>query len=82
MLDVRAAIALIEKKYPNKKMRGKPCEWNGKYTFRFVDKTATEDEAKWDAGIIAVDKNTGNISEFNAFANLDYLTNAKRITEY
>lgn len=82
MISVRDAIALIEKKYPNKKMRGNPGEWNGKFTFRFVDKTATEDEAKWDAGIIAVDKDNGEISEFNAFANRDFFEHAKPILEY
>lgn len=82
MLSVRDAIALIEKKYPNKRMRGNPGEWKGKFTFQFVDKASTEDEAKWDAGIIAVDKHSGTISEFNAFANLDFFENNQPILEY
>ena len=82
MIDVRTEIALIEKKYPNKRMRGDPGEWNGKFTFQFIDKNITEDEAKWDAGIIAVDKVSGAISEFNAFANRDFWENEKPITEY
>lgn len=82
MLSVREAIALVEKEYPDKRMRGNPGEWNGKFTFHFVDKTATEEQAKWDAGIIAVDKVSGKITKFNAYANRDFFENNQPILEY
>lgn len=82
VIDVRTAISMVEKQFPNKRMRGGVDEFGNIYLFQFVDKDATEEEVKWDNGLIGVDKVTGKISHHSAF-DLDILFgDVKPITEY
>lgn len=81
MITVREAMATIEKKFPDKRLRGNPCILNDLLLFNYVDKNGTEDEVKWDNGLIGVNARTGKISHHSAFDE-DIMENAKLITEY
>lgn len=81
MLDLRSAIAVAEKQYPTKRMRGNPAETDGMFLFSFVEKDAKENESRWDATVIGVDKHTGACSLHNMWST-DIMQNAKPILEY
>lgn len=81
MIDVRTAIAMLTEKFPDKRLRGNPCKLNDLLLFNYVDKNGTEDEVKWDNGLIGVNARTGKISHHSAFDE-DIMQNAKPITEY
>lgn len=79
MISVQMALAIVKKMYPDKRLYGKPCYWNGMYTFRLVDKRLSDNEAKWSSRIVAVNKNTEKISEFNAFSDINFLKDARPV---
>lgn len=79
MLNLETAIELLQRKFPDKKMIGNPAEYKGKYTFSMVSRDYVEGTPNWDSTIIAIDKSTGKISQFNAFSDPDFLTEAKPI---
>lgn len=81
-MDVKTAMSIVVKTFPDKKITGNPAEYNGKYTFNIVSKDYVEGTPNWDATIAAVDQKTGKVETLNAFADLDYGFNAKPILSY
>lgn len=79
MLDLKAAIAILAEKFPDKKVYGNPVEYKGGYAFSLVPKDQGESEPNYDSTITMVDRTSGEISQFSAFENLDFCTNAKPI---
>ncbi len=82
MIDVKTAIALVQKQFPQKRMRGGVDEVGNMYLFQFVDRDATEEEAKWDNALIGVDKATGEISHHSFFDDDILFGDVKPITDY
>lgn len=80
MIDVRTAIAMLEEKFPNKRVDGEPGEVDDLLIFGFVDKKATEEEAMWDNTVVGVNRITGEISWHSVFDEY-IIRNAKPITE-
>lgn len=81
MISVRAAMAKIEKKFPDKRLRGTPFKIGDLLLFQYVNKTATEKEAKWDNGLIGVDAVTGKMSN-HSFFDEDIMGKGIPISEY
>jgi hypothetical protein len=82
MLDVPSALRIAEKRFPDKKLNGNPAEFNGKYAFNMIPKDNIEPDNTWNSFVVAVDRESGEISTFNAFENLDFLMNGKPILSY
>ncbi len=81
MIDVRTAIAMLKEQFPDKRVDGNPGEIGDLLIFSFVDKNATEEEAKWDNTVVGVNRFTGKISWHRLF-DKDIMQNAKPILEY
>lgn len=81
MIDVRTAIAMLAEKFPDKRIDGNPGQIGDLLVFGFVDKSATEEEAKWDNTVVGVNRITGKISWHSLFDE-DIMQNVKPITEY
>ncbi len=81
MIDVKTAIAMLEKQFPDKRIDGNPSQVDDLLIFGFVDKTATEEEAKWDNTVVGVNRFTGKISWHSLFDE-NIMKNAKPITDY
>lgn len=82
MIDVKTAMSMVESKYPNKKLRGNPFKLGDLLLFWYVDKTATEDEAKWDNRIIGVNAMTGEMSTHSFLDEDIAFGNTEPITDY
>lgn len=82
MISVREAMIMIEKEFPDKRLRGKPCKLNDLLLFNYVDKNGTEEEVKWDNGLIGVNTRTGKISHHSAFDEDIMFGDVKPIAEY
>lgn len=78
-MDLKTAISILEKEFPDKKIIGNPAKYRGKYTFSMVAKDFDEGTPNWDATITAIDINSGEVSQFNAFGEPDFLTEATPI---
>lgn len=67
MITVKEAMAMLGKKFPDKRIRGNPGLAGDLYVFAFPNKNASEEEAMWDHTAVCVDRNTGEISWHNVF---------------
>ncbi len=81
MISVREAMAMIENKFPDKRLRGNPCKLDNLLLFNYVDKNETEEQAMWNNGLIGVNVVTGKMSHHSVF-DKDIMQNAKPILEY
>lgn len=79
MLDLKSAIAILAEKFPDKKVYGNPAEYKGGYAFSLVPKDQDEKAPNCDSTITMIERESGKISQFSAFENLDFCTNAKPI---
>lgn len=82
MMDIKATIAMLAEKFPDKRINGNPGEIGDMFIFGFVDKNATEQEARWDNTVVGVNRITGNISWHSAFDEDIMFGDVKPITEY
>lgn len=76
-MNVKEAMAIVLERYPDKKIIGNPAEYKGMYCFSAVSKDYVDGTPNWDSTVTAVDIQTGEISQFGALENFDFMDNAK-----
>lgn len=81
MISVKKAISIAKEKFPDKKILGKVMSYKDGYCFSMVLKDYVEGQPIWDSTITRVDKNTGEISQFSAFDDFNFMTEATPIDE-
>ena len=70
-MGIDKVVEIFAKNFPDKKINGDIVEFKGKYAASLIPKNGERDP--WDSTITAIDKTTGEISQFSAFEDSDFI---------
>lgn len=79
-MNVKNAADILNEKFLDKKIIGRPAKYRESYAFIMVSKDTNANEPIYDSTVTLINPITGNISETDAF-DIDYMNESKPIEE-